>query len=234
MAKNDVVPDEEKTPEQLAEERRRYREQKREQAWRILIVLTLISLALFLISLTYEGALFSRQARYPGDVSSVKRVAKVRKPPVARLYTLFPPDITAYATKARHNTPYSDGLQAEAIYESEDMALQLATPMTVYCLLTAWESDDEAMKDIEKTSREYHLESGSKTVGQTPVLVTVGYNQERGRYFVGYQKGSLSLKISAVYTMVVPAAKNDDLKRHGERVAQEVINHLSLGLVSEE
>lgn len=229
MAKKDIFFDEEREAEKVTEEeeKRLKREKKREQTIKILIALMFLAFIFLIVSFIYEGALLTREATYPDQENVFGKAERFRKPPVKRLYTLFPSHIAAYATKARHNLSYSQGLQAEAIYEPEDMNLQLATPMTVYCLLTVWESDGKAIADIEKTSREYFVNSQKKTIGKNQTVVTVGYNQEKSRYFVGYQKGKISLKIFSIYTQAVPVEKKNELKYHGEKVALEVINHMS-------
>lgn len=232
---------EELTEEELAEaepaedwhaiERRRelVRERRKYQTIAALTALTVLSLLLFLVSFVYEnGRLTAEAGTRPGGGPGAAEAPSTIKPPVEALYTLFPANISGFATKAAHNTPYGQGLQAEAIYQPEDMEIQLAAPLTVYCLLTAWGSEEDARRDIERVAKDFPVDAGTTVMGAGADIVTTGLNTETGRYFVGHQRGSLSLVIYATDKRVVGGGGRDErLRSYGDKLAVELLRFLS-------
>ena len=220
----DDLTDEERR--ELERQREFEREQRRQRVLLAMSALAVLAILLFLASFSYED---SRLAADPGrpvwDIDPRERARAVDLP-VEALYTLLPPTIRGFATKANHNVPHAHGIQAEALYDPDDMQLQLASPMTVYCLLTAWESEGRAAADIERIAEDFPLEAATTILGERASVVNTGYDTERGRYFIGYHTGSLSLVVYSTYTMKVPEQKTEDLKVHGESAAAQVIDHM--------
>lgn len=216
------------------ERRREYEcEQRRQRTLLAMTALAVLAILLFLASFSYED---SRLARDPGrpvyDIDP-REAARAIDLPVESLYTLLPPTIHGFATKANHNVPYAHGIQAEALYDPDNMEIQLASPMNVYCLLTAWESEGQAAQDIERLTADFTLEAATTVLGERASVVNTGWDADRGRYFVGYHTQTLSLVVYSTYTMKIPEQKNDDLKVYGDIAAAETIDFMLQELATE-
>ncbi|MBS3956088.1 MAG: hypothetical protein KGZ40_00935 [Clostridiales bacterium] len=218
-----------KSERQLALER----EDKRRRTLIALSTLAVLAFLLFLVSFAFEDSRIAAEsgtrpvANLPADTARVE-------PPEEPLFTLLPVSLTGYATRAYQDTPYGGGLQAEAVYEPEDMHLQLASPLNVYALLTLWDSEENARLHVERTAAGFPLEAVVTVVGESAALAYMGYDSNRARYFVGHQKGTLSLITYATYSRGgVPVDHRDQLRVHGQALSTKVIDHLHQGSAGE-
>lgn len=218
------------------EEERRRRKQERQERQKLIIniikIVLLVVIILFFLSFLYEGVTLEKVEISPTGRTDFEEIAKEVKPPIEDISVLFPDSITGYVTKARHLIKYSNGLQAEAIYEPEDMSLQLKMPMTVYCLLTYYGSDARIQKDLMEIWKGYPVEQ--KKINIQGETAYTGYIEDKTKYFIGFRIKGYSLKIYSMFTQSNPDEKRNYLKNHATNVAEEVVKRIREGVIVEE
>jgi hypothetical protein len=196
-------------------------------AYRLKVVAGALAL-LFAVSILVE-TLAVRQAvdrASKAAALSAQRARQARRAVAGKrttLYRLFPASLTGYVTKSRQMVPGSSE-SAEALYEPEDMNLQLARPTTVYGLITQFASPADAESHIQKELEKFPTDRA--TVMIFDAVGVSGYSADRNQYAIFIAQGNLAVMVKALFTQSDPVDKGTILKDHGTHIAEEVVKRI--------
>ncbi len=225
---DEIQTDGKKTEENPAQEWAE-REEKRAKIIDYLRIATLLIFILFIVSLFLETWLIKRYiSTYASKGGSVEtgtsQKPKIKAP--SRLFTYFPPTIIGYHTKGRRDLTGQDYPKAEAIYEPEDMNLQLRSPIVLYgqAVFTGDVAASEEL--IQEKLKEFPKERENITVAGK--LATSGLREDDSAYFIGTVFKGMAVWFKCEYVELVPeeADRTEVLKTHLKKVSEEILKYM--------
>lgn len=186
-------------------------------------------LILFLLSFLFElwssyqisNALTRSQPSGKGAFS--ERISKAN---AKNLKKYFPLRIIGYHTKGIKDILGQEVPKAEAVYEPEDMNLQLRSPIVIYCQVVFFDDLEEAERFLQDKLREYPKNQQALILENT--YANSGYASDDSAYFVGTIYKSMVFWFKTSYVELIPHEPDrlETLKYHNEKVASEVIKFI--------
>jgi|GEM_PF-3734795 len=202
-------------------------EERREKILYYLRLTFYACLVLFFVSLLFEfwsGYIIAesmagkeeKAARINNDTS-----AKIKPPSNLKRY--FPKNIPGYHLKGRKDLPDSETSKAEAVYEPEDMNLQLRSPIVIYCQVAYFKDLREAELFLQEKLKNFPKNQQAVLLGNT--YASTGYANDDSSYFLGTIYNGLVFWFKTSYVELVPNEPDrlEILKYHNEKIAAEVL-----------
>jgi hypothetical protein len=202
-------------------------EQRRENIIYYLLLAFYACIVLFVISLLLE--FWSSYVIAESIASKEERIARTSKDiqrkikPPSNLKRYFPNNIPGYHLKGRKDIPEDKILKAEAVYEPEDMDLQLRSPIVIYCQVAYFKDLREAEIFIQEKLKNFPKNQQAVLLGNT--YANTGCTKDESAYFLGTINNGLVFWFKTSYVEIVPKEPNrlSILKYHNEKIATEIL-----------
>lgn len=203
-------------------------ESRREETIYYLRIAFYICAILFIVSFLLEtwgtylhSASASRAASR--QTGTEKKVPAVK---VRNLKKYFPLRIIGYHTKGIKDIIGQEYPKAEAVYEPEDMNLQLRSPIVIYCQVVHFDDLAEAERFLQEKWREYPKNQQAIVFENT--YASTGFKEDDSAYFLGtiYKSKVFWFKTSYVELVPYEPDRLETLKYHNEKVAAEVLKFI--------
>lgn len=202
-------------------------EERREKLLFYLRLAFYACLILFIISLLVESwfsyivaeSLARKEESLVRTTTSAQRKIK----PPSNLKRYFPERITGYHLKGKKDLPEEDIPKAEAVYEPEDMNLQLRSPIVIYCQVVYFKDLRGAEQFLQEKLRDYP--KNQQAIFMVNTYANTGFANDDSAYFLGTIYNGLVFWFKTSYVEIIPHEPNrlDILKFHNEKVASEVL-----------
>lgn len=204
------------------------KEARQERFLLSLKAITAVLLVLFFVSFLLEAWGMYQVARAISQREKSEQAAQRRAPRIktSNLKRYFPVRITGYHTKGRRDIIGQEKSKAEAVYEPEDMNLQLKSPIVTYCQVVYFNNLSEAEKFLQEKLKEFPKDQ--KAIVFENTYASTGYTMKEDAYFLGTIYKGLVFWFKTSYVELVPheAGRLETLKFHNEKIASEVIKFI--------
>jgi hypothetical protein len=204
-------------------------EKRRDRILYSLKIALWVVIALFLVSLLFESWLnsYQRPSSGSGNIRAVTRNETRPKPlKKAGLYKYFPPNLVGYHLKGRKDLEAQEFPKAEAVYEPEDMNLQLMAPITIYGQIIYVGEQSKAEEMIQDRLSEYP--SDQKNIVLFNTYAVSGFKSDDKAYFTAFIYKGMVVWFRSEYIEIVPNIEDRKkiLENHCKKVAEETIKYI--------
>ncbi|MCX7832071.1 MAG: hypothetical protein N2440_04150 [Actinobacteria bacterium] len=200
----------------------------RERILEYLRIALLICTLLFVVSLFLEIWGSYRISNELARASAVTRRTQRTEPKIktSNLKRYFPLRIIGYHTKGIKDIIGQDRPKAEAVYEPEDMNLQLRSPIVIYCQVVYFSNLSDAELFIQEKLKDFPKDQ--QAIVLENYYFNSGYSKDEGAYFLATIHKGLVFWFKTSYIEIIPNEENRLrlLKNHNEKVASEVIKFI--------
>lgn len=203
-------------------------ESRREETIHYLRIAFYICAILFIVSFLLEtwGTYVHSLSAARGTSGQTRTERRAPAQSVRNLKKYFPQRIVGYHTKGIKDIVGQDYPKAEAVYEPEDMNLQLRSPIVIYCQVVHFDDLAEAERFLQEKWREYPKNQQAIVFENT--YASTGFAEDESAYFLGtiYRSKVFWFKTSYVELVPYEPDRLETLKHHNEKVASEVLKFI--------
>lgn len=204
-------------------------EERREKILYSLKIAVWVVIALFIVSLFFESWLNSALKLTNGS-GSYKGVTQITKRPEALkktgLYKYFPSNLVGYHLKGRKDLEAQEFPKAEAVYEPEDMNLQLMAPITIYGQIIYVGEQSKAEEIIQEKLSEYPSDQKNTVLFNT--YAVSGFKSNDKAYFIAFIYKGMVVWFKSEYIELIPniEERKNILEEHCKKVAEETVKYI--------
>jgi hypothetical protein len=188
----------------------------------ILAVLAVV--AAVLLNWRAMGSLRVASSARSGTGAGGFSAEELPKPPL----DMLPSTVLSYETIARQPVPGTGGVDAEAIYVTLNMDIEIQVPIVIYARVSGKPAPEEAQRVLEDTMASYPLRRGELALGHG-VVATAGLSRDESAWMAGWTEGQYVILVKSTYRDKAPFEKRDFLTNLGKPVAEAVARYVKTG-----
>jgi hypothetical protein len=151
-------------------------------------------------------------------------VEELPKPPL----DMLPSTVLSYETIARQPVPGTGGVDAEAIYVTLNMDIEIQVPIVIYARVSGKPAPEEAQRVLEDTMASYPVRQGRLALGHG-VVATAGLSRDETAWMAGWTEGQYVILVKSTYRDKAPFEKREFLANLGKPVAEAVARYVKTG-----
>lgn len=193
-------------------------------AWRLAAAMCIFAVVVNWLSLRGGIRAVPGGTTAAGSEAAAVRLEDLPKAPV----DMLPDTVLSYETIARQPVPGTGGLEAEAIYVTLNMDIEIQVPIAVYARVEAFRTEDEAKAALAEKMAVFTTAAANVDLGHG-VVARTGEDSGRTAWAASWTQGQYLLFVKSAFRDKAPAEKRQFLKNLGMPVASAVARFANTG-----